>query len=135
MTGHLREQIIIYNHAKRLGDISADKLQSTIDDFNLFCRKGGRMRQTTRNERTMSGQRTGWVSIDSATEAVIKQDWMEERGISLPPETRKVVDVNRKGQPIIMHGKRVMMTFEWRAPRSKPNSKPRWILKSWKYAS
>lgn len=137
MTGHLRQQIILYNHAKRLGDIEGSDLQKTIDDFNDHTRKGGSMRQSTRNERRMSGMRTGWVSIDSATEAVIKQEWSDERTkisikAEIPVGARKVVDVNRRGRPIMMRGRRAIMTFEYRT--LKGTAKPRWVLKTWKYA-
>jgi hypothetical protein len=141
MVGHLKEQVIIYNHAKRLGDIQPDKFQKTIDDFNAYTRHGGKMLESSRQERMLLGLPTGWTSIDSATEAVLKQDWMEERGVTVEPtrvipvRSRKVIQVNRHGRPIMINGKRVVMTFELRPPRNKPHAKPRWILRGWKYAS
>lgn len=137
MTGHLREQIIIYNNVKNLGQLSADRLQRTIDDFNKFTKHGGKMRADTRKDRMLDGEPTGWVSIDQSTEAAIKQDWLVEHGRvergarGIPIGSRKVVDVNSRGKPIMRKGRRVLMTFRYKSVKGKP----RWVTEKWKYVS
>ena len=137
MTGHLRQQIIIINNVKNLGDLSIDKLQGTLDKFNRYTERGGSMTDTTKRERRMGNEPIGWTSIDRSTEALIRQEWtdermrMERKERVFPIGARKVVDVNNKGRPIMRKGRRILMTFEYRQLKGTHN--PRWVTKTWKF--